>query len=157
MLLNPAPAPAFGKSVQRRAHAHPHAVHLVAGAAFNNVGLVQSSGPRSRRLRGIETIGDALRTPIFGEFASLPIRRFPQEASECQIVFQRRWLDQSTTLVEDVDLRIATSPRPPKTAGAPGTEIRIEKLRMPVSQAEVRRIARSLIKQNVISNCASAL
>src|ERR1019366_4176577 len=80
---------------------------------------------------------------------------FPQEASECQIVFQRRWLDQSTTLVEDVDLRIATSTGPPKTV--PGTEIRIEKLRTPVSQAEVRRIARSLIKQNVISNCASAL
>jgi signal transduction histidine kinase len=46
-------------------------------------------------------------------------------------------------LVEDVDLSIATAPRPTKTEQ--GTEVRIEKLRSPVSHAEVRRLARALI------------
>lgn len=46
-------------------------------------------------------------------------------------------------LVEDVDLSIATAALPTETDQ--GTEVRIEKLRSPVSQAEVRRLARALI------------
>jgi signal transduction histidine kinase len=77
-----------------------------------------------------------------GEKASVTTRPNLPKRAQHELTIDWKAFD-TARLVEDVDLRITTSPRPPKTA--PGTEIRIENLRASVSQAEVRRLARALI------------
>jgi signal transduction histidine kinase len=77
-----------------------------------------------------------------GEKASVTTRPKSPRPTQHELTIDWKAFDKAT-LVEDVDLRIATLPRPASTV--PGTEIRIEKLRSSVSQPEVRRLARALI------------
>jgi signal transduction histidine kinase len=109
------------------------------------IGQSRKSGTK-RTKRGRITAGykglGRLAALRLGEKAGVIAR--PKATQEIQHKLTINWKAfEKAALVEDVNLRIATMPRPPNTGQ--GIEIRIEKLRSPVSQAEVRRLARALI------------
>ena len=76
-----------------------------------------------------------------GENATV-ITRPKSQQTQHELTIDWKAFDKAR-LVEDVDLSIITAPRP--SGSEQGTEVRIEKLRSPVSQPEVRRLARALI------------